>query len=93
MAATRGGKRSNCIVDMPASVIGYTLPVQAMRGVDAGVYLAPLRLLAMEVADTCNAGGTFCSLVTGPAALTLNVFRTCCQHAGLHITRDRPSTP
>lgn len=39
--------------------------LQAMRAANEGVYLAPLRLLAMEVADTCNAGGTFCSLVTG----------------------------
>lgn len=37
----------------------------AMRAARSGVYCGPLRLLAMEVYDTCNAGGTYCSLVTG----------------------------
>lgn len=40
-------------------------PLQAMRGAEAGLYCAPLRLLAMEVADACNADGTFCTLITG----------------------------
>jgi ATP-dependent RNA helicase SUPV3L1/SUV3 len=37
----------------------------AMRAAASGVYCGPLRLLAMEVYDTCNGEGTFCSLVTG----------------------------
>lgn len=39
--------------------------LQAMRAADNGVYCAPLRLLAMEVADACNMDGTFCTLITG----------------------------
>lgn len=42
-------------------------PLQAMVGAKEGVYCGPLRLLAMEVYDECNASGTFCSLVTGGA--------------------------
>ena len=34
----------------------------------SGVYCGPLRLLAMEVYDECNANGTFCNLTTGVAA-------------------------
>jgi ATP-dependent RNA helicase SUPV3L1/SUV3 len=37
----------------------------AMRGASSGLYCGPLRLLAMEVYDSCNADGTFCNLVTG----------------------------
>ena len=37
----------------------------AMRKADSGVYCGPLRLLAMEIYDSCNADGTFCNLVTG----------------------------
>lgn len=37
----------------------------AMRGAISGVYCGPLRLLAMEVYDSCNSDGTFCNLVTG----------------------------
>jgi ATP-dependent RNA helicase SUPV3L1/SUV3 len=37
----------------------------AMRGASSGVYCGPLRLLAMEVYDSCNSDGTFCNLVTG----------------------------
>jgi ATP-dependent RNA helicase SUPV3L1/SUV3 len=36
-----------------------------MRGAPSGVYCGPLRLLAMEVYDSCNSDGTFCNLVTG----------------------------
>lgn len=32
-----------------------------------GVYCGPLRLLAMEIYDECNASGTFCNLYTGTA--------------------------
>lgn len=38
-----------------------------MRNAEVGLYCAPLRLLAMEVADACNAEGTFCTLITGAA--------------------------
>jgi len=37
----------------------------AMRGASSGVYCGPLRLLAMEVYDSCNSDGTSCNLVTG----------------------------
>ncbi|KAL4457773.1 hypothetical protein ABPG75_012638 [Micractinium tetrahymenae] len=39
--------------------------LQAMRGAASGVYCGPLRLLAMEVYDTCNAEGLYCNLITG----------------------------
>lgn len=39
--------------------------VQAMQAADSGVYCGPLRLLAMEVFDSCNSNGTICSLYTG----------------------------
>ena len=39
--------------------------LQAMRAAKSGVYCGPLRLLAMEVYDTCNADGLYCNLVTG----------------------------
>ena len=38
---------------------------QAMMRAPSGVYCGPLRLLAMEVYDACNAAGTFCNLMTG----------------------------
>lgn len=37
----------------------------AMRAARSGLYCGPLRLLAMEIYDTCNAAGTHCNLVTG----------------------------
>ena len=39
--------------------------LQALQGAESGVYAAPLRLLAVEVYDALNAGGTFCHLITG----------------------------
>ncbi|KAI7846490.1 hypothetical protein COHA_000025 [Chlorella ohadii] len=39
--------------------------LQAMRAAQSGVYCGPLRLLAMEVYDTCNADGLYCNLITG----------------------------
>ena len=37
----------------------------AMKNARSGVYCGPLRLLAMEVYESCNVEGTFCSLITG----------------------------
>jgi ATP-dependent RNA helicase SUPV3L1/SUV3 len=37
----------------------------ALRAAPSGVYCGPLRLLAMEVYDSCNASGLYCSLRTG----------------------------
>ncbi len=42
-----------------------SLSAQAMKAAEEGVYCGPLRLLAMEVYDECNAEGTFCDLITG----------------------------
>ena len=39
--------------------------LQAMRAAASGVYCGPLRLLAMEIYDSCNADGTLCDLITG----------------------------
>lgn len=39
--------------------------INALKGVDKGVYLSPLRLLAMEVQDTLNSAGVLCNLSTG----------------------------
>ncbi|WPT13716.1 ATP-dependent RNA helicase SUV3L [Picochlorum sp. SENEW3] len=37
----------------------------AMKHASSGVYCGPLRLLAMEVYESCNREGTYCSLITG----------------------------
>ena len=37
----------------------------ASQAAKTGVYCGPLRLLAMEVYDACNADGTYCNLITG----------------------------
>ncbi|KAK9817863.1 hypothetical protein WJX72_003314 [[Myrmecia] bisecta] len=39
--------------------------LQAMTAAPSGVYCGPLRLLAMEIYDSCNANGTYCNLITG----------------------------
>lgn len=39
--------------------------LERMKQADSGIYLAPLRLLALEVYDKLNAEGTPCSLKTG----------------------------
>ncbi len=39
--------------------------LERMRQADSGLYLAPLRLLALEVYDKLNSEGTACSLKTG----------------------------
>lgn len=39
--------------------------LQALKRAEHGVYLSPLRLLALEVFDTLNEQGIFCSLLTG----------------------------
>lgn len=39
--------------------------LQALKTANSGVYLAPLRLLAMEIQDTMLADGVLCSMVTG----------------------------
>ncbi|MCM3570352.1 DEAD/DEAH box helicase [Neobacillus mesonae] len=39
--------------------------LERMKLADSGLYLAPLRLLALEVFDKLNAEGTLCSLKTG----------------------------
>ena len=39
--------------------------LQRMMAAESGMYLAPLRLLALEVSDFLNAHGTPCSLKTG----------------------------
>lgn len=41
------------------------MALQALKGAKCGAYCGPLRLLAMEVYDTLNAGGVLCDLVTG----------------------------
>uniref|UniRef100_A0A061RJP5 RNA helicase n=2 Tax=Tetraselmis sp. GSL018 TaxID=582737 RepID=A0A061RJP5_9CHLO len=43
--------------------------LQALQSAERGLYCAPLRLLAMEVYDTCNQQGVFCSLITGQEKL------------------------
>jgi len=39
--------------------------LNAMREAPTGVYCGPLRLLAMEVYEACNAAGCLCNLLTG----------------------------
>ena len=39
--------------------------IQALRKAGTGVYLGPLRLLALEMFDTLNSYGALCELLTG----------------------------
>lgn len=39
--------------------------IEALKKADNGIYLAPLRLLAMEVQDTLLSAGVLCSMITG----------------------------
>ena len=39
--------------------------VQAMNAAESGLYVGPLRLLAMEVYDETNLQGVYCDLITG----------------------------
>ena len=39
--------------------------LKKMKAAESGLYLAPLRLLALEVYDKLNADGVLCSLKTG----------------------------
>lgn len=42
--------------------------LQALRRAQSGAYCGPLRLLALEVADSLNEAGVWCNLVTGEEA-------------------------
>lgn len=39
--------------------------IEALKHADSGIYLGPLRLLALEIQDTLMADGVLCSLLTG----------------------------
>ena len=43
--------------------------LEKLKEAETGVYLGPLRLLALEVFDKLNADGIFCSLLTGEETL------------------------
>ena len=43
--------------------------LQALRKASSGVYLGPLRLLALEVCETLNYDGIPCDLLTGEEAI------------------------
>lgn len=43
--------------------------IQALEQAESGVYLGPLRLLALEMYDTLNRDGTPCNLLTGEESL------------------------
>ena len=45
--------------------------ILALQKARQGVYCGPLRLLAMEIYERCNADGVFCSLLTGACPLSL----------------------
>lgn len=54
------------IINVGATNTGKTYTaLQALKKANDGVYLAPLRLLAMEVQDTLNTEGYLCSMSTG----------------------------
>lgn len=54
------------ILDIGPTNSGKTYSgMQELLAAESGVYLGPLRLLAMEAADTMNEAGTPCSLLTG----------------------------
>lgn len=58
--------------------------IQVLKGAERGVYLGPLRLLALEMFETLNADGCKCSLLTGEeyepvsgAGLTASTIELC----------------
>ncbi len=54
------------VIHVGATNTGKTYDaLQALKTAESGVYLAPLRLLAMEVCDRLNDEGCQCSLLTG----------------------------
>jgi ATP-dependent RNA helicase SUPV3L1/SUV3 len=62
---TRRMKR-NIVIHCGETNTGKTYrALQALMTAGAGVYLAPLRLLALEIFQTLNGGGVPCSLLTG----------------------------
>lgn len=59
-------KKRHFILHVGATNTGKTYDaLQDLKRAESGVYLAPLRLLAMEVQETMLADGIFCSLLTG----------------------------
>jgi len=46
--------------------------IQALEHAESGVYLGPLRLLALEMYDTLNRDGTPCNLLTGEESSARN---------------------
>ena len=59
-------KKRHFILHVGATNTGKTYDaLQDLRRAESGVYLAPLRLLAMEVQERLREDGIFCSLLTG----------------------------
>jgi ATP-dependent RNA helicase SUPV3L1/SUV3 len=63
--------------------------IQALINAKSGVYLAPLRLLAMEIRDRLMAAGVPCNLVTGEE----RVFVAGAQHTASTIEMMNPNQP
>ncbi len=70
-----GSKKSlDCLVTVhvgPANSGKTYDTIQALKNSTTGIYLAPLRLLAWEVADKLKADGHMCSLLTGEEKLLI----------------------
>ncbi|HEY0835855.1 MAG TPA: helicase-related protein, partial [Azospirillum sp.] len=61
----RGMGRRLVLVTGPTNSGKTHRAIEALKGARDGVYLAPLRLLALEVMERLNAGGTPATLLTG----------------------------
>ncbi len=62
----RRGKRRVFYIHVGKTNSGKTYTsLQKLKAAKRGVYLSPLRLLALEVSDTLNSEGIPCSLITG----------------------------
>ncbi len=59
--------------------------LRAMKSAASGVYCGPLRLLAMEVFDSCNVEGTYCNLVTGALARVATTDSCGCESHGFGL--------
>ncbi|MBF0425140.1 MAG: hypothetical protein HQL66_04900 [Magnetococcales bacterium] len=68
--ARRNRRQFTCFLGPTNSGKTYQA-LQLLAAAENGVYLAPLRLLAQEVAQTLNAWGVPCNLVTGEERLSI----------------------
>jgi ATP-dependent RNA helicase SUPV3L1/SUV3 len=74
------GRRTHYVLHIGETNTGKTHhALERMKEANSGIYLAPLRLLALEVYDKLNSEGTPCSLKTGEEEkMTIGATHTSC---------------